>query len=76
MIRTHYEVSEADLRHLLLALDTLEAEVEQLVYDKEWYTSDSLDLLLSAKEILHSILGISNEEEEDDEDLQYSIELH
>lgn len=70
-----YEVVEADLRHLLLAVDTLEAEVEQLVYDKEWYSSDSLDLLLSSKQILHSLLGIVNPEDEDDEDLQIPIDL-
>ena len=72
-------VSKYNLRFLLLAIETLEAEIEQLVYDKEWYSSDSLDLLTSAKQLLHEILEIKQHEEDYEngncENLQIPIKL-
>lgn len=63
---TTHEVTELDLRHLLTTFETVEAEIEQLVYDKEWYVSDALDLLASSKQLLGSLLGIREETEEDE----------
>ena len=72
-------VTRIDLGHVLLAIETFEAEIEQLVYDKEWYSDDSLDLLASSKQLLHSILGIEEHYEEEGEDdyenCQSSFEL-
>jgi len=75
--RENKEVSHHDLAFLLLALETFEAEVEQLVYDKEWYSSDSLDLLTSAKQLLHEILEIKIKEDYEDgyENSQITIDL-
>ena len=66
-------VREADLRHLLNALETVDAELEQLELDEEWFSSDSTDLVKSGTEILHSYLGIEpqpHEEEDFDNELE------
>lgn len=64
------EVSLHDLKHLMNTLETIQAEHEQLELDNEWYASDSLGLIESSLEIIHSKLGITpnaTDEEFDDE---------
>lgn len=49
-------LTKADLHHLLDALQAAEEELEQLMYDKEWFVTDVVDQLASAKEIVVSHL--------------------
>lgn len=66
------EVPVLDLRALLHAIETLDAEVEQLEITEEWYSSDSRDLLEAAKEILHGHLGITEINYDDDDEFESS----
>lgn len=60
-------VRRADLRFLLRAVETLDAEVEQLEITEDWYSSDSRDLLDTSKEVLRGYLGLHEEEYDEDE---------
>ena len=60
----------SDLVHVLDALDTFEAELEQLEYTRDWFLSDSKDRLASAKQIVCNHLGIEPYEHEYDEELE------
>lgn len=68
-------VSTKDLMFLLETIDTVDAEVEQLEITEDWYSSDSRDLMLSAKEILRGYLGIKEPEEYEEEFEQATLEL-
>ena len=60
-------VRRNDLRFLLRAVETLDAEVEQLEITEDWYSSDSRDLLETSKEVLKGYLGLHEEEYDEDE---------
>ena len=61
----------ADLRFVLEALYTFEAELEQLERSEDWFVSDSRDRLESAKQILQDILGITDYDyDAEDEDFE------
>jgi hypothetical protein len=65
------QIPEYSLRHVLEAIETFEAELEQLEVDEPWYVPDSRDRLDSAKQILHDHLGIQDEYyDEEDEDAE------
>lgn len=49
-------MTKADLLHILNALEAAEEEFQQLIYDQEWYVSDVVDQLASAKEIVETQL--------------------
>jgi len=66
MIKT-YIVTHVNIRFLLDTLETLEAELEQLEYDEEWFVADSMDQLKASIQILHDILGIKDSEYDEDE---------
>ena len=72
------EVLVKDLNFLLHAVQTFDAEMEQLEITEDWYSSDSRDLLESAKEILRGILGIEeiNYDENGEEIYGASAELY
>ena len=63
-----------DAHFILDTLETVEAEVEALVLSQDWFASDSLERIKSAKQILYTELGIK-EIEDDDEVEQESFEL-
>jgi len=60
------EVLVKDLNFLLHAVQTFDAEMEQLEITEDWYSSESRDILESAKEILRGILGIEEIKYDDD----------
>jgi len=72
------EVPTKDLNFLLHTIQTVDAELEQLEITEDWYSSDSRDLLESAKEILRGILGIEeiNYDEDGEEIYPASAELY
>jgi len=57
-----------DVRALLDAIEVVEAELEQIAFDNDWFVSDSTDHVQVAKQILHGLLGIKeyNDDELDD----------
>jgi hypothetical protein len=57
-----------ELEFMLNTVETLEAEVEQLEYDNDWYSSDSIDMLTASKQILCRLLGKETDPDEDTED--------
>lgn len=61
-------ISKIEAVHVLNALDTFDAELEQLESSEDWFVSDSRDRLESARQILHSILGIEEPTYEFDEE--------
>lgn len=67
-----WEISDPDLRFLLNALETFEAELEQLEASEDWFSSDSRDLLASAYLIIRQTIGTHTEEYDDeyDEEIQ------
>lgn len=44
----------ADWHHILQAFETCEAEFEELMLEREWYVTDVIDHIKSAKEIVTS----------------------
>lgn len=73
------EVSDLDLKFILNALETFDAELEQLEAVEEWFSSESRDILESAKQLMYTILEIGAQD--DDEDYESDIyketaELH
>jgi hypothetical protein len=47
-------MTKSDLHHILNALEAAEVEFEQLIFDKEWYVSEVVELIASAKELVAS----------------------
>jgi len=74
---TYYSVPRVDLLHILGALESFEAELEQLEYTHDWFVADSADRLASSKQILYGLLGIEHYEYDEDETEveQSSLEL-
>ena len=70
------ELPKRDLEFVLESFETIEAELEALELSEEWFTSDSMDRLISAKQILYSALGIQEEDYDDEDFEQASLELH
>ena len=64
------KVKRIDLLHLLKAFDAVEAELEQLESNELWFSSDSLDRVISSKQILHSVLGIEENYKEDHDEIK------
>lgn len=62
---------------ILDAIHDAKAELDALQRTESWFVSDALDKLLTATEMLHSLLGIIIEvyDDEDDEPEQYPLEL-
>lgn len=58
-------ITRVDARHLLNAFENVQAELEQLEHDEDWYIMDSRDLLYSGIAILHVALGIQEESYEE-----------
>ena len=63
-----YSTSRSELRLILEALESAQAEFEQLILDTDWYVTDVIDLQESALEIVRGHLGITKQEEYDDYD--------
>jgi hypothetical protein len=53
-------ISLVDAKHVLEALNSCSDELDQLVKTADWYVSDVLDILESAKEIVQT--AINNKE--------------
>lgn len=49
-------MTKADWHHILEALEEAETEFEELINEQEWYVSDVMDRLASAKQIVESQL--------------------
>ena len=60
-------LTKADLFLVKDALESAQAEFEQLMLDKEWYVTDVVDLQESALELVNTSLGITKIEEDYDE---------
>ena len=63
-----YSTSRSELHLILEALESAQAEFEQLILDTDWYVTDVIDLQESALEIVRGHLGITKQEEYDDYD--------
>ena len=61
------KVEASDLHHILEALESAENELITLQQDEQWFVSDSLDHLKSAKECVRGVLKLDAQEEEDEE---------
>jgi len=73
------EVSDLDLKFILNALETFDAELEQLEAVEEWFSSESRDILESAKQLMYTILeiGAQDDDEEYESDIyKETAELH
>lgn len=46
-------IQKNELRFLLETFETIQAELEQLMYDNEWYVTDVLDQITSSVEIVN-----------------------
>ena len=60
-------VNRSEAYHVFQALECFEAELEQLMYTHDWFVSDSVDRLASAKEIMMDWLGIKQYEYDEEE---------
>lgn len=49
-------MTKADLKHIWDALDAADTEFAELMAEREWYVTDVIDQIHSAKEIVHSQL--------------------
>ena len=49
-----------DLHAVLSTLEDVEAELEQLIYDKEWYVTDVIERIEDSKERITSEIRIIN----------------
>lgn len=47
-------MTKADLHHLLSTLEAVETELEELIYEKEWYVTDVIDQVKSSLELVNS----------------------
>jgi hypothetical protein len=63
-------ITVPELAHIMNCLESVQAEIEQLEYDNEWYSSDSTDLVLSSLEILHGYFYPVGPDEEEDQQLE------
>jgi len=61
------ELSRIELALIHDALESAQAEFEQLMLDEEWFVSDVVDLQESALEIVRGHLGLTKEEADEDE---------
>jgi hypothetical protein len=50
-------LTKSDLHHVLAALETAIAEFNELINEKEWYVSDVVDYLASARQIIKGELN-------------------
>ena len=50
------KMKRIDLLHILDALESAEAEFEQLMLDEEWFVTEVVDKLVSAKQIVEEKL--------------------
>lgn len=61
-------LADADLHHILNALESAESELTALQHDEQWFVSDSLELLESAKQCVLGSLQLDTQEEKEDEE--------
>jgi len=61
------ELNKSELTLIKDALESAQAEFEELMREEEWFVTDVIDIQTSALEIVHGYLGIKKEEEWDDE---------
>lgn len=52
------ELTKADLRHILDLVETIEAEVDALEKQEDWYVSDLHDLIASVKQLVQEKLNV------------------
>lgn len=67
-MKTNINITYSDTRYLLDAIETIEAEVEQLMFDHDWFVSDTVEYLQGSKQILQDLLGIREESYEELDD--------
>ena len=75
---TMIPVPETEVRYIHDALKTFEAELNELERAREWFVSDSGDRLASAIQITSELLGVQDNEhdEEESEIEQESFEFY
>lgn len=70
-VSTKINLSRYDVSFIKNALESVQAELEQLERDEEWYVSEVTDLVASSLEIVYGALGIKIEDLEDFNDDEY-----
>lgn len=60
-------ISKAELSLVKDALESAQAEFEELMREEEWFVTDVVDLQESALEIVYGLLGIVREVDDDGE---------
>lgn len=63
------DLSKSELTVIKHALESAQCEFEELMHEKEWFVTETVDLLESALEIVHGFLGIKRDEEEWDDEI-------
>ena len=63
-----YPMTNANMHYMLEAFRSCQLELEELEKSEEWYTSDSLDLVINSRLLLEQELGLIQEEEEEEDE--------